>query len=932
MTNYQGNIPNGNWYVADSNNGTRSTRLVEAAADLLRQLLLNYLPNNYSNDDDNSSAGLPTDNESSETKQTKRIRIACDTCRRKKIKCDGGQPCTNCQTSKNATCHYEERRVKRKKPKGSTKPKKEKLLDNLDSRLANLENVMMGLTNKLDSLVKSHDPAPEQTPMSEPSNQTICSNQDLYPPDHSNDDEDDHQAHNIQLTDGGNMQIGGKTEVYFGTHCIMCIFSDKSMDFIDEIMKDDTENVTQPIRNMPLVFLSKCKGFLMQWIDPPAIDFRKKRQLLTRPFPEDTKLVYELLDIYAADTLPLVSETTLLRELFDSYYNNNHVIDLAKRRRFKVSELLLMTSALLLAISTKIRQVVLLQSKRSSSNNTPASTDSQREYGVNELMQLKQVLIDNAVFFYHRISIISDGIETIMAIIHFMIFIETNFVTMQVSYILISVAVRHAQEIGLHRPETYEGLPIADQLRRWKIWWLCHYYDVESCFRTGNSPVVSETDISPNHEEEIKELCRKDHFLRTGLLPEPDTHHDMKLLLQGPSDCYVHIYMILLTRLRSKSYARLFSATAMAGTEDQLVASLDEINAEMDALAQNLPEVDRVCFYDDPNFELFDARYTEKPNSTMLSVHFVYLAHVMCVNRIPFLAGREVKARTKYGELSIRAARTILILLKHTTRENTSTIYSSWNIFYQVSAFLTIIAAIINHPQSSRTPYDLELLIRLLMEFFGPNFGEWFNNPVERDIEILMGLITNLMLKMVIRFYETRMNTRIIENNPNLQKHFEGARAAFPAIFSTDEDFKTRIKSMFGPTPSQMGQSKRKGPVFGNSGGVFMGTLPAPTRSNESNRKAGLSNILHPSNENSPLSATSDQVQTPRIDPSYRGGKSTMLTSPYKDSLKEDQVVTPDMPQPMGDFFSDLVNEDDISLMFYSQINSLPNFFSDNFT
>lgn len=51
-------------------------------------------------------------NSSKGEKPKKRIRVACDSCRRKKIKCDGQYPCGNCQQSNGSGCNYKERQEK----------------------------------------------------------------------------------------------------------------------------------------------------------------------------------------------------------------------------------------------------------------------------------------------------------------------------------------------------------------------------------------------------------------------------------------------------------------------------------------------------------------------------------------------------------------------------------------------------------------------------------------------------------------------------------------------------------------------------------------------------------------------------------------------------------------------------------------------------
>lgn len=68
---------------------------------------------NSSNSNSNSNQIELTGNDPND-KSRKRIRVACDTCRKKKIKCNGTFPCLNCiQTKNESNCHYSDRQIGR---------------------------------------------------------------------------------------------------------------------------------------------------------------------------------------------------------------------------------------------------------------------------------------------------------------------------------------------------------------------------------------------------------------------------------------------------------------------------------------------------------------------------------------------------------------------------------------------------------------------------------------------------------------------------------------------------------------------------------------------------------------------------------------------------------------------------------------------------
>jgi len=74
------------------------------------------------------------DHDSAESKR-RRIARACDMCRKKKIKCDGKQPCGHCQSYK-IDCAFTFTEKKRAQPKGA------KYIESLENRLGRMEHLL----------------------------------------------------------------------------------------------------------------------------------------------------------------------------------------------------------------------------------------------------------------------------------------------------------------------------------------------------------------------------------------------------------------------------------------------------------------------------------------------------------------------------------------------------------------------------------------------------------------------------------------------------------------------------------------------------------------------------------------------------------------------------------------------------------------------
>ncbi|CAG8514955.1 1412_t:CDS:2 [Paraglomus occultum] len=97
--------------------------------------------------------------ESNDNMENKRVKIttACDICRRRKVKCDGASPCTNCQRG-GYQCVFSDASTKR--PRGPPKG----FVALIEDRLHTIESLLVNLVNKDTSdtkeIKREHDPPP----------------------------------------------------------------------------------------------------------------------------------------------------------------------------------------------------------------------------------------------------------------------------------------------------------------------------------------------------------------------------------------------------------------------------------------------------------------------------------------------------------------------------------------------------------------------------------------------------------------------------------------------------------------------------------------------------------------------------------------------------------------------------------------------------
>jgi len=876
-------------------------------------------------------------NNSGDLKSKKRIRVACDTCRRKKIKCDGQYPCGNCQQSNASGCIYKERKEKRTKPSNITKIPKRisnvKTIEILDTRLSKLESVILNLTNKLD---------PNGKIQNEKLNSILENKDRRRKGDGGTDDGDlssieysdeDYDLEQEEEADYENAQNGNQKhehrsednedkcekwdynpqhlEHFFGTHSVICIFSDKSLGWIESALGPENSRLINPIRNLPFVFYMKAKSFIVKWVDPPLIDVTKKKKLLETPFPKDHCLVFDFLDSYydSYAVAKIASNTDWVKNLFETYYGING----KKSRKFKCSELLIMSMAICLCISSKIdeeRSSLKMSPASSCSANTSASIQSMNN---DQLTMLQDELFDNCIFYYQRILVISDGIETIQAIILLIIYIESNYITSHVSYMLISVAIRFAQEIGLHRRESYTNLSAQESETRKMVWWCCYCFDMEICFRSGKPPLINGLDINVNSE--------MDSVFGNTVENERANFIDGEkfevLDLRKHVSSYMQYYFLLLTKIRSKSYNNLFVASAQTESFENLLLTLESLNMEILRLADTMDPKMRPRFYNDPEFNEVYRKFDSIEMKNILIVNFVYFSNLMIINRIPFLIGIPSGDETNEKGLSFRSlylksARTILVIANNIPCEDMGLSFFNWAVFFPSSAFMSLLAACINHPTAPGTYDDIMLLIESSMTFFSSKRSwpvEGFNRfKVYHSKNALVDLIARILLQIVIRVFETKTGVLILENNDLLREHLERTEKQFPDIFKENKDFCSQFTSILNGS-------------FGNQGFFKIAGNPSFASYKSSNKSTSPTSSSHQDSsfslENDRIRLNQSQSLESNMSPNLFQA-SHLYNFSTNDNLMNDELL------------SEYMNDGGYSSIMNTQMNNLPNFFFDN--
>lgn len=736
-----------------------------------------------------------------DSKRRDRVAKACALCRRKKIKCDGLMPCGHCRHL-STECLYELN--KQRKPRAKT-------ADNIHNRISKLEDLMMRIARK----VESYDGTLQESlalsiSRDDPGDHRGSSSED------QGDGVDDAEMSLELLKASTGLPISKDGSSYFqqcksimsetfdessrhhdrklapqykGAHLgFNMIFSPQSVNFIKLKLQPQDHYITIPMETL-LYYVSGWKRlFQSVWIEPQVQTSDKIKKLKTGIFPSDKSIVDDMMKLfYHIHMAVFFCPTSFVEELFEAYYANK-TLPQQQRRRFTYSELLVMN--LVIAICT----AVFIDGKNPLSGGGKnllfgdTTFPSMEKIPISQLLSLQEEVFMNSIFYYNRISMCSEGIVSVQALLLLAIYLETCWVNSDVNYNVVNLAVRYAQDIGLHRQETSLHLPDRERYQRILIWAICQHMDIEICYRLGKPPLVNIVDVSV--------LNLFDDLSATDLSELLRYYQDEKIL---SSPCFrndMHKYFFKLSQIRSLSYVKLFSASVSFERVRPIQDIVMSINTSLFELALDMPELIRPKFYYEESFdkqlEFLRVDNADDHEYNISNMLLTYFSHLMTINRVPWQVVTEEgdsppMENSQFRKLSLDSARTILHLARTINRETCPFSTVNWLVHFPFSALINIISNCLNHTNDSEVFKDLSLLIDVSMNFFG-YFGEKAEYEPTRLVYMrvqMMDMVVRILLRITIKVIEEGNNMNILGSNPALKEHLE---IKYPQLYEKVND------------------------------------------------------------------------------------------------------------------------------------------------
>lgn len=832
-----------------------------------------------------------------EEKRRDRVAKACALCRRKKIKCDGMMPCNHCQHL-NSSCFYELN--KQRKPRA-------KATDNFQHRISKLENLVIRIAEKVDSLGGGSAGIPSLG-SDLPVLPRIDSDQETSPED---------QDGNLDMEDTSELLRTPASEVlgtkerdsyfqqckaimteafekdvplhtrkvlphYKGSHLgISMVFSPQSVSFIQLKLRPQDHYIAMPLESL-LFYVTAWKRVLQSaWTEPQAHTPEQIKKLKAGIFPHNRAFVDDMLRLYEHIHMEMMCPASMVRELFDAHYSNK-TLPPEKKRKFLYSELMIMN--LVIAFTT----AMFVDNKNPVNEATRYATVD--KIPLSQLSATQEEVFMNSIFYYNRIAAVSEGIVSVQALLLMVCYLETTGVLSDINFILVSTAVRFAQEMGLHRIETSSHLPDAERYQRMKLWAMCQHMDIEMCYRLGKPPLVNIVDVSVLdlfNDVSVGDL--------TQVLCHGGTEGQEKTKMAQHG---IHKSMFRLSQIRSLSYVKLFSASVGYQSVKSIQETVTSINTNLFEMALEMSDETRPRFYYEENFDklLASIRIDHSFNhlcNMRCNLLLTYFTHLMTINRVPWQVvagdGEPLLENSEYRRLSLESARTILHIVRSISREAMPHLEINWMVSYPFAAAVNIISNCLNHVSDNEIFKDLSLIIDLSMNFF-VYFGQKAENEHTKLLYMriqIYDILIRILLRITIKIIEEGSNMNILGSNPALKEHLEVIERKYPQFYRKATD---------AAGVSELMRS-------------VCSTYPRLRRDFNSE-------ILNNSPSNNSCNSMSSYASTPRrTDPALPN-----IMHPTDTKLDMDEKLAPDWPT-FGDEFLSFANE---------EMLNMPNFFFDN--
>lgn len=546
------------------------------------------------------------------------------------------------------------------------------------------------------------------------------------------------------------------------------LLSEQSINYVRQKLYPKHHHLVIPMETLPAYLMASKRAFHSIWLEPRVLTEECITKLRMGCFP-DEHMIGEVLELY--DKLHFanfICGVDYVRTLFNTYYRNKEQAK-PDPRALSYSELMIMSLVMIICVSA---YVDIKNSTQTSSNKFPNIS----AIPLGELVAFQESIFKNAVFYYHRICTVSEGLASIQALILMAVHLETSWVISDLNFSLTSMAVRYAQDMGLHRLDSAANLDPVEKEKRARVWRACQHFDIEVCYRLGKPPSVNLLDVSLDNL-----------FFRESVAPTSAEFCQRTLCDEYDKLSYIRCY----------TYMRLFSAQVTYDSLKNIQEVVSNINADMFRLADSIFIEARPRLFNEHGFEALLQGFTDGKQEPahiemLMGFHLTFFNHIMTINRVPWAVVSDANdpsasENSKFRKLSLDSARTILHIIRTFGHLKSSILSFNWLVTYPFLAVTNLLSNCLNYPDDPDVLKDLSLLIDVSLNTFGV-IGSRAEEESTRLFYIrvrMADILIRVIMRVVITIVDQTCGTNILGSNPGLMEHLQMVELKYPRFYKS---------------------------------------------------------------------------------------------------------------------------------------------------
>ncbi|PNP37572.1 hypothetical protein TGAMA5MH_10513 [Trichoderma gamsii] len=305
--------------------------------------------------------------------------------------------------------------------------------------------------------------------------------------------------------------------------------------------------------------------------------------------------------------------------------------------------------------------------------------------------------LKNAMGVFSELAMRNTDLLSVQALLGMALFMQGT-PNPQPAFLLISVSIRLAHSIGLHKKGTGFNLNPIEIEQRKRVFWIAYMLDKDLCLRAGRPPAQDDDDMNV----ELPDADPEDNI---GNIPLADGKGKMNLFR----------VMCEFAVIESNVYRRLYSAKAAKQSDGELLATIGELDQQLEEWKDRIPIDFR------PEHEI---RASHTPLILhIVMVHFTYYNCLTTIHRMSVhhgfwtsrlanyaISGQNVRPLNprifSSAMLTTAAARASISLLKYVPQGDFSCVWLV--LYFPVSALVTLFGNILQNPLDPRAKSDVK--------------------------------------------------------------------------------------------------------------------------------------------------------------------------------------------------------------------------------